>query len=169
MSIVQTNIPYSSGILIKDLSRLINTYSFLSVQIVGTSVLGKPLYVLKLGNGNNKVFYSASIHANEWITTTVLMKFVEDYCISYTNNTNLYNHSIRDLFQHSSIYIMPMVNPDGVDLVTDNLSVTSPAYLQAQNIANNFPSISFPDGWKANINGVNFCNYQPHFLIKCPI
>ncbi len=122
MSIVSTNIPYHSGILKQNLSLLLRTYPFLNVQTVGNSVLGKPIYVIKLGRGPNKVFYSASIHANEWITTPILMKFVEDYCMAYTQNSSIYGSSIRNLFNSSSIYIMPMVNPDGVDLVTRKFS-----------------------------------------------
>ena len=116
MSIVSTNIPYHSNILRQNLNLLLRTYPFLNVQTVGNSVLGKPIYVIRLGRGSKKVFYSSSIHANEWITTPILMKFIEDYCISYTRGSNLYNYSIRNLFYSTSIYIMPMVNPDGVDL-----------------------------------------------------
>ena len=161
MSIVSTNIPYDSDMLRQNISLLLRRYPFLNVQVVGNSVLGKPIYVIKLGIGQKNVFYSASIHANEWITTPILMKFVEDYCISYTNYTNLYGYSIRNLFNSSSIYIMPMVNPDGVDLVTGNLPVSSPSYQKALNIANQFPSIPFVDGWKANLNGVDLKIYQP--------
>ena len=114
MRIVTTNLYYNSNILRRNLTLLLRQYPFINVQTVGTSVLNKNIYVIKLGNGTKNVFYSASIHANEWITSTLLMKFVEDYCIAYVNNTNLYGYSIRELFNSCSIYIMPMVNPDGV-------------------------------------------------------
>lgn len=161
MSIVNTNSYYSSDILTSNIYKLLQTYPFLNVQVVGNSVLGKPIYVIKLGRGTKQVFYSASIHANEWITSPLLMKFVENFCIAYVNNQNLYGYSIRNLFNYASIYIMPMVNPDGVDLVTGNLPINSPYYKNAKNISNRFPDIPFPDGWKANIGGVDLKNYQP--------
>lgn len=166
MSIVSTNVSYNSNILRQNLSSLLRTYPFLNVQTVGNSVLGKPIYVIKLGRGSRKVFYSGAIHANEWITTPVLMKFVEDYCISYVRHSNLYGYSIRNLFNSTSIYIMPMVNPDGVDLLTGNLAVSSPSYQKALHIANQFSSIPFPDGWKANLNGESLTNFHLQYCVN---
>ena len=88
-NIVPTNMLYSSSILRQNLSSLVRTYPFLNVQTVSTSVLGSPIYVVKLGNGPKKVFYSASIHANEWITSVVLMKFIEDYSKAFVSNGRL--------------------------------------------------------------------------------
>lgn len=117
MSIILTNVPYTSNLLQMNLTALMQKYPFLNVQTVGLSVLGKPIYAIRLGRGNKKVFYSASFHANEWITSVVLMKFIEDYSDSYLNNKELYGYSIRNLFQNTSIYLIPMVNPDGVILI----------------------------------------------------
>ena len=144
MSIVPTNVSYNSSLMIQNLILLNRTYPFLNIQSVGNSVLNKKIYVVKLGRGSKKVFYSASIHANEWITSVLLMKFIEDYCIAYNNNSSLYGYSIRRLFNSASIYIMPMVNPDGVDLVTGTINPSSDTYITSQNIANQFPDIPFP-------------------------
>ncbi len=62
MSIVPTNVNYNSTLLIQNLIMLNRIYPFLNIQSVGTSVLGKNIYVIKLGNGPKKVFYSGSIH-----------------------------------------------------------------------------------------------------------
>ena len=155
MAIVQTNINYTHEIMMANLHELNNTYPFIQIQNVGFSVLGKSIPVIKLGRGRKQVFYSASIHAQEWITSVLLMKFIEDYCLTYVNNSSLFGVRIRDLFTQTSIYIMPMVNPDGVDLVTGFYPINSEIYRSFQSIAENFPTISFPSDYKANFNGVD--------------
>lgn len=152
-NIVFTNVAYNSSILSNNIYMLQQVYKFLSVEIAGNSVLGKPIYVIRLGVGTKEVFYSASIHANEWITSVLLMKFVENYCKAFIKGDMLYGYPLNDLFYNCSIYIMPMVNPDGVDLINGNISNSN--YIKAENIALNYPNIAFPNGWKSNINGVD--------------
>lgn len=160
MGIVSTNVPYNYDVLLNNMYELKNSYPFLYIDSIGDSVLGNAIVYFRIGNGNKQVFYNASFHANEWITTPVLMKFVEDFCIAYTNNSTIYGYSAREIFNNTSIFIVPMVNPDGVNLVTGNLPTYSNGYNYARSIAENFPDIPFPSGWKANIEGVDFKNLQ---------
>lgn len=161
MSIISTNVPYNSSVLERNLKNLLQVYPFLKSSIIGYSVLGKPLHVITIGNGLKEVFYSGSFHANEWITSPVLMKFIDDASSAYVYDSNLLGFSARELLNNVTIHLCPMVNPDGVDLVTGFLSNNSSSYRVAEKIASSYATIPFPDGWKANINGVDLKIYQP--------
>lgn len=152
---------FSSNIVYENLNSLQATYPFIETGSAGKSVLDKDIPYVRIGRGQKEVFYSASIHANEWLTSIILLEFMHEYCDAIQNNSTIWGFSATSLFESVSIYIMPIVNPDGVDLVTGALSTSSEPYQQAQKIAINFPNIPFVDGWKANIRGVDFKTCQP--------
>ena len=79
--------------------------------------MGKKIPYIRIGRGSKEVFYSASMHANEWINSVVMMKFIEEFAKAYENNgTIVYDYSAKDIFESTSIYIAQIVNKDGVDL-----------------------------------------------------
>ncbi|MGX8702799.1 M14 family zinc carboxypeptidase [Caproiciproducens sp.] len=154
MDVVDTNIDYSYQILERDIQGLKARYPFLEVGIAGLSVLGKNLYYLRLGSGPNQVFYNAAHHALEWITSPLLMKFTENFLYTYTLNQTLGDgYNPREIWNQSSIYIIPMVNPDGVDLVLNGLQPDNPYYQDL--IAWNNGSTDFSAVWQANNRGVD--------------
>lgn len=153
--IVNTSVKYNSNILKSDINSLMLHYPFINLITIGYSVLEKPIYCIKLGNGSKEVFYFGAIHANEWITCNLLMKFIEELCNAYAKNSNIIGYNIRNIFKNVTFYIVPLSNPDGVDLVNGNINLNSNAYLYARYVSNRYPSIPFPDGWKANIKGVD--------------
>jgi len=155
MSIIRTNIPYTHAVFAADFAALLAAYPCTEHGSIGKSVMGRDLPYIRLGTGKRKVFYSASYHANEWITTPVLMKFAEEVLASQALDRGMHGHSIKELLFECSIYIVPMVNPDGVDIVTGGLTADREEYIQAKAIADAYPHIPFPDGWKANIQGVD--------------
>lgn len=152
--LVADNVNYSSLLNEFIIEGLTVRYPFLVRGELGRSVMGKPLTYLRIGAGEKEVFYNAAFHANEWITTPVLLKFAEEYAGAFAAGRTLYDTDAAELFYGFSLYLLPMVNPDGVDLVTGLLTEGS-YYEQAKRIGADYPSIPFPNGWKANIDGVD--------------
>jgi len=153
-ALVPTNISYTyelTGFIIEGMEA---RYPFIRRGEAGKSVMGKSLYTLQIGRGEKEVFYNASHHANEWITTPLLLKFAERYADAVAKELNIGGQSAQSLFERTTLYIMPLVNPDGVDLVTGALN-DGEYYNRAVNLSQNYPDIPFPDGWKANIEGVD--------------
>jgi len=152
---VPTTIPYTYDILMLNVQSFMIKYNFLSFGTIGESVMDKDIPYIKLGNGPKQLLYVAGTHANEWICCPLLMKFVEEYAIAYARGGKVFDRFAKDIFNTATIYIIPMLNPDGVDLVTGALNKNSAEYINAKNISNNYPNIRFPDEWKANISGID--------------
>lgn len=152
--VVDTNIDYTYAVLERDILGLKARYPFIEIGVAGQSVLGRNLYYLRLGEGTNEVFYNASHHALEWITTPVLMKFIEDFAYAYSRGQTLgEGFDPADIWRQSSLYFIPMVNPDGIDLVLNGLSPDNPYYTRL--IEWNGGSRDFSTVWQANIRGVD--------------
>ena len=152
--VVPTDIAYSAQLVAYCVRGLAARYPFIVTGEIGKSVMGRPLWYMLLGSGENRVMYNASHHANEWITTPLLLKFAEQLASAFASGGSIFGQSAAELLDYASIYLVPAVNPDGIDLVTGELT-QGEYYDRAAAIAANYPQFSFPSGWKANIRGVD--------------
>lgn len=155
MAIVQTDVPMTSALCEQTISELVRRYPAFQSESLTTTAFGRPVLSLVIGEGDRKVLYSASHHANEWITTPVLLKFLEELAQAAETDGNLFGVPARNILKAATIYAVPMVDPDGVDLVTGAIEKGTLEYETAQSLADNYPTIPFPDGWKANLLGVD--------------
>ncbi len=152
--VVPTTINWCSTLVGYCVQGLAARYPFIKTGDVGKSVMGRPLWRLELGSGENKVLYNAEHHANEWITTPLLLKFCEELCEAAVRGEKIFDQGASELLQYADLTLVPAVNPDGLDLVTGELQ-QGEFYKGAVDIANRWPDIPFPAGWKANIRGTD--------------
>ena len=153
--VVPTEVPFTSQVLHYCIRGLTARYPALQEVVIARTAQGRPVPVLRIGSGKRVVFYNAAHHANEWITVPLVMQFLEQYAAAAASNGRLGDVEVAPLLRSTTLYIAPMVNPDGVDLVTGAIGPGDPGYEKAQKLAENYPDIPFPDGWKANLQGVD--------------
>lgn len=155
MPIVNTTVPITSASCDQMIQELVRTYPFCRSELLTSTAFQRPIRTLVIGNGPRKVIYSASHHANEWITSLVLLKYAEDLAQAIRDGGQVGGQDARALAETVTIYMVPMVDPDGVDLVVGAIQAGNIQYDLAQRLAADYPAIPFPDGWKANLLGVD--------------
>jgi len=144
--------PYTSELLEETIEGLVKVYPFIDLTVIGTSRLGRPLYALTIGHGGQEILINAAHHANEWITSVILMRFLEECAESFVSKAHIWDEI--------SLHCIPMVNPDGVDLLTGGITPSRIAYKDAAEMSAQCTQ-PFPDCWKANICGVDLNSNYP--------
>ncbi|MBR0134805.1 MAG: peptidoglycan-binding protein [Clostridia bacterium] len=152
-SVVPTDIPYSSELMKYVSEGLTLRYPLIKTETIGFSEEGNPLYLFKAGSGKAKVFINAAHHANEWITAPLILDLLETLAKAYASKTTVCGRNASALLSGVTLYAVPMVDPDGVDIV--NGAAGKSAFAKALAIAENYPDIPFPSGWKANAEGTD--------------
>ena len=111
------------------------------VETIGQSVLNNPIYGLKIGNGKKRILMWSQMHGNESTTTKALFDLF---------NTFLDTHSeLNSILEACTLYIIPILNPDGalaytrinangVDLNRDAQNLTQPESTVLRNIFETF-------------------------------
>lgn len=150
-----TGLPYSSFLTACVLEGLTLRYPFLAKFPIGRSAAGRRIEAIRIGAGPLRVGINAAHHANEWITTPLVLLFLERFAKRFAENGAIGGVSARALYEAATLTLVPLVNPDGVDLVTGAILEGDSFYESAKALSAFYPGIPFPNGWKANIFGVD--------------
>lgn len=123
---------------------------FTSLEKIGESVEGRAIYALRVGNGKKEILVDAAIHAREHMTTNVVMEMIDNYSYSYNKKTSFAGYNVRQTLDTTSIWFVPMINPDGVTLVQNGInSMANKNLIKQINKSSNYKR------WKANARGVD--------------
>lgn len=151
---------YCYEMLLKDISYISDKF-YIKITSIGESVLGKIIPMIIIGNGQKKIFINAGHHALEWITCPLLVQFVYDTLKSVKEKKRLATYNTKELLEKATFYIVPMVNPDGIEITTKGISKSDKLYSILTKYNN---GKIFSNKWQSNINGVDLNhNYDAGF------
>lgn len=123
---------------------------FTKLEVIGKSVEGRAIYALRVGTGKKEIIMDGSLHAREHMTTNLLLEMIDSYSLHYLKKSTVAGFNVRQVLDQTSIWFVPMVNPDGVTLVQSGRYAVKNGDLATRiNGSTNFAR------WKANVRGVD--------------
>ena len=113
-------------------------------------MLERPLTLFLLGDGPCETLYVGGVHAMEYITSMLLLRFIGRLCESAADGALLAGLDTAKWLRGHAACILPMLNPDGVALHLHGAATAGVAARTVTRIAQNDFS-----RWQANARGVD--------------
>lgn len=132
------------------ISALRGRFGFLAAVPIGQSVLGREIVGLMLGTGREKVLYCAGFHGQEWITSLVLLRLIEDLCMALERGARVLDIHIAQGLSGRTLIFVPQVNPDGIDIAIHGSGAAGKYAQMVRELGGNKPGL-----WQANARGVD--------------
>lgn len=126
-----------------------------TMEEIGHSVKGRPIYCLILGEGKEHLQISAAHHAREWITTWLLFRMIREYAGSLESEESFLGYPLEELLTKGSFHFIPIVNPDGYILATEGWEKAGLSYESYRRMADVSGIGDRFWLWKANIEGID--------------
>ena len=104
-----TNRRFKHSDIVLLIEQLKNKKNF-KVDKVGNSVEGRDIYLISMGSGKTKVFLWSQMHGDEPTATAALFDM-----FNFFLDDNAFPDLKKLILTNLSIYIIPMVNPDGAE------------------------------------------------------
>lgn len=149
LTVVEPCENYSFRQMQSDLAALCRKYpALLSLSSIGKSEEGRDLTLAVLGNPNaeKRIFLQSTIHAREYIVTELTMAQI-DYMLAHADKSLPDQRmTVREMLDRVCFHILPMSNPDGVEIVQTGVIPRALAP---------FVSADKARIWKANAKGID--------------
>lgn len=131
------------------LKELCKKYACLSYETVGESLCGRPIDAVTIGCKTDGVLLCGAIHGMEWLTTLVLLRFIDECCASLETGDCLCGFKLNRFLSRRGVTFIPCANPDGVEIQLRG-SLTAGKYHNKINCITKNTS-----RWQANARGVD--------------
>lgn len=143
---------YDYAKLTADINRLRRSRGAAEIGSAGKSVMEKDIPYLRIGSGKKKLFLSGAYHGLEYLTSAFLMRFASEYAAAAEDGAEYYGYKPEALSSEVTLYIVPMVNPDGVDIAVNGIDITNSYH---RHLISEVGIHSFNMVWQANARGVD--------------
>lgn len=145
---------YSYADLSRDIKKMAKFYQdVMELSVMAKTADNNNVYCIRLGNADakKKILIQSTMHAREWLNSQLVMKMAERCCKYYYSGK--YNgKAYSKLFNKVCVYIVPMLNPDGVNISQYGLArIKSPSL---RKLVKRLGRGSYRR-WKANARGVD--------------
>lgn len=150
--ILDFNRPMDYTYMIECLNELCSRYGNINMISIGTSILGKSIPMICMGQGQMKIIYVGAIHGTDSLCTSLLLRFINEYCEIYRSGHKIFNLNTKHVEESRTICIIPMLNPDGVDYAINGIDRSNPFYDRLMKKNNSNDDFSH---WPFNARGVD--------------
>ncbi len=133
------------------LKELLERYSALDATAIGKSMLGCDIDCFRIGKGNRSILAVGAHHGMEHITALALYDFIEFLAEESEHGSTCCGVNIAYLLTKFTFFIVPCVNPDGVEL---QLHGAKDGPLYSRQLRMNGGDTDFSH-WQANARGVD--------------
>lgn len=156
---MKEEIALTHDVMMEEVTALAARYPFFAVTTLGKSLVGRELPLITVGTGEKSVLYVGSHHGMEWITSVLLLRYADEVGRLLSEGGKIFGVDAARLFEKRRVCIVPMLNPDGVELHLRGCDPRNPLTERLQGMSGGDFS-----RWQANGRGVDLNhNYNAGF------
>ena len=98
------------------IGKMLMDYGFLTRDTIGESRCARPIDLLCVGNRRKQVLFAGAFHGMEWLTSMILLKFLDELCFSVMTGQAMCGVKMGVMLNQRGLAVIPCVNPDGVEI-----------------------------------------------------